>query len=98
LTVRRADTVVEIPSGGSLAMAGMIQDETKHAITELMVIVTPQIVHAVPRNKLSLPDDGYADSPDPSTVLLGRLNRLYGGPGDINPPGPYRGTFGFIID
>jgi pilus assembly protein CpaC len=123
LTVRRADTVVEIPSGGSLAMAGMIQDETRHAIngipqlmqlpvlgtlfrsrdylnnqTELMVIVTPQIVHAVPRNKLSLPDDGYADAPDPSTVLLGRLNRLYGGPGDVNPPGPYRGTFGFIID
>jgi pilus assembly protein CpaC len=123
LTVRRADTVVEIPSGGSLAMAGMIQDETKHAIngipqlmqipilgtlfrssdyinnqTELMVIITPHIVQAVPRSKLSLPDDGYADSPDPSTVLLGRLNRLYGGPGDTNPPGPYRGNFGFIID
>ncbi|MFN3658757.1 MAG: type II and III secretion system protein family protein [Pseudolabrys sp.] len=29
---RRADTVVEIPSGGSLAMAGMIQEQTKQQI------------------------------------------------------------------
>ena len=29
---RRADTTVEIPSGGSLAMAGMIQEQTKQQI------------------------------------------------------------------
>jgi pilus assembly protein CpaC len=123
LTVRRADTVVEIPSGGSLAMAGMIREETKHDIngipqlmqipilgtlfrssdyvnnrTELMVIITPHIVQPVPRSKMSLPDDGYADSPDPSIVLMGRLNRLYGGPGAVDAPGPYRGSYGFIID
>jgi len=33
LTVRRAETTVEIPSGGSLAMAGMMQQETKQTIT-----------------------------------------------------------------
>jgi pilus assembly protein CpaC len=123
LTVRRADTVVEIPSGGSLAMAGMIREETKHDIngipqlmqipilgtlfrssdyvnnrTELMVIITPHIVQPVPRSKMSLPDDGYADAPDPSIVLMGRLNRLYGGPGAVDAPGPYRGSYGFIID
>lgn len=32
IRTRRADTTVEIPSGGSLAMAGMIQDETRHNI------------------------------------------------------------------
>src|SRR5664279_3421805 len=32
LKVRRAETTVEIPSGGSLAMAGMIQEQTKQAI------------------------------------------------------------------
>src|SRR6476660_3498763 len=32
LNVRRADTTVEIPSGGSLAMAGMIQDQTKQQL------------------------------------------------------------------
>jgi pilus assembly protein CpaC len=55
--------------------------------------------------ELSRPDDGYADSPDPSAVLLGRLNRIYGGPGAADGPTPYRGTpgvyrgnVGFIID
>ena len=33
LNVRRADTTVEIPSGGTLAIAGMIQDQTKQQIT-----------------------------------------------------------------
>ena len=33
LTVRRAETTVEIPSGGSLAMAGMIHEQTKQTIT-----------------------------------------------------------------
>ena len=32
LRTRRADTTVEIPSGGSLAMAGMIQEQTKQQI------------------------------------------------------------------
>jgi pilus assembly protein CpaC len=32
LRVRRADTTVDIPSGGSLAMAGMIQEQTKQQI------------------------------------------------------------------
>ena len=32
LKTRRAETVVELPSGGSLAMAGMIQEQTKQAI------------------------------------------------------------------
>ena len=35
LIVRRADTTAEIPSGGSLAMAGMLQDQTKQTITGL---------------------------------------------------------------
>ena len=95
--------MVEIPSGGSLALAGMIQEQTKQQIngvpglmqlpilgtlfrsrdyinnqTELMVLVTPYIVHAVAQKQLSRPDDGFADPSDPSTVLLGRLNRIYG--------------------
>src|SRR6185437_5076538 len=32
ITTRRAETVVEIPSGGSLALAGMIQKQTKQQI------------------------------------------------------------------
>ena len=35
LKTRRAETVVEIPSGGSLALAGMIQEQTKQSINGL---------------------------------------------------------------
>ena len=35
IRTRRAETTVEIPSGGSLAMAGMIQNQTKQAINGL---------------------------------------------------------------
>jgi pilus assembly protein CpaC len=35
LRVRRAETTVEIPSGGALAMAGLIQEQTKQAINGL---------------------------------------------------------------
>jgi pilus assembly protein CpaC len=126
LSVRRADTTVEIPSGGSLAMAGMIEQQTKQTIsgipgadqmpilgtlfrsrdylnneTELVVIVTPYIVRPVAQKDLAQPDDGFADSPDPSAILLGRLNRLYGNtaaPGTGTPPRTSNGNFGFILD
>src|SRR6185312_13386270 len=78
IKTRRAETTLEIPSGGAMAMAGLIQDQTKQAInglpglstlpvlgtlfrsrdfvnnqTELMVIVTPYVVRAVPQKDLS---------------------------------------------
>ncbi len=125
IQTRRAETTVEIPSGGSLALAGMIQEETKQQInglpglmqipilgtlfksrdyinhqSELMVLVTPYIVRAVAQNQLSRPDDGFADPSDPSTVLLGHLNRIYGAtPGKVEPANAsYRGKYGFILD
>jgi pilus assembly protein CpaC len=126
IRVRRADTTVEIPSGGALAMAGMIEEQTKQQIngfpalmqvpilgslfrsrdyvnlqTELLILVTPYVVHAVKQKEISRPDDGFADAPDPSTALLGRFNRLYGVAGPSGPPDPqhtYRGNYGFILD
>jgi pilus assembly protein CpaC len=123
LVVRRADTTVEIPSGGALALAGMIQDQTKTAIngipalqqlpvlgplfrsrdyvnkqTELMIIVSPYIVHAVANKDIARPDDGYADVSDPSQILLGRLNRIYGVAPRVDPSRTYNGHFGFIMD
>jgi pilus assembly protein CpaC len=123
IKTRRAETTLEIPSGGSLAMAGMIREQTKQQIngipglmqlpilgtlfksrdyindqTELMVIVTPYIVHAVAQKELSRPDDGFADAPDPATVLLGKFNRIYGAAGRPDPHGGYHGSYGFILD
>ena len=124
LKTRRAETVVEIPSGGSLALAGMIQEQTKQSInglpgllripilgtlfksrdyinhnTELMILVTPYIVRAVAQKELARPDDGFADSNDPSAILLGRLNRIYGAHGKtLDPTANYHGKYGFILD
>jgi pilus assembly protein CpaC len=123
IRARRAETTLEIPSGGSLAMAGLIQDQTKQQIngipglmqlpvlgalfksrdfvnhtTELVVIVTPYIVRAVAQKNLSRPDDGFADPSDPSTILLGRLNRIYGVAGKVDPKRSYSGNYGFILD
>ncbi len=123
LTIRRADTTVEIPSGGTLAMAGMLQEQTKQAVTglpglmqlpilgvlfksndylnnqtELVALVTPYVVHAVAQKDLSRPDDGFADPSDPASVLLGRLNRIYGVGGIPDPPDNYHGKYGFILD
>jgi pilus assembly protein CpaC len=121
--VRRAETTLEIPSGGSLALAGLIQEQTKQQIngipglmqvpilgtlfksrdylnhqTELAVIVTPYVVRATSQAKLSRPDDGFADPSDPATVLLGRLNRIYGVARKPDPKVTYTGNYGFILD
>jgi pilus assembly protein CpaC len=128
IQTRRAETTVEIPSGGSLAMAGMIQEQTKQAInglpglmqlpilgalfksrdyvnhqSELMILVTPYVVRAVAQKDLSRPDDGFADPSDPQTVLLGRLNRIYGKAAaktadKVELKHSYRGKYGFILD
>jgi pilus assembly protein CpaC len=65
-----------------------------------VVMVTPYIVRAVAQKDLSKPDDGYADASDPSTILLGRINRIYGTPAnDKNPPDrSYLGSIGFFLD
>jgi pilus assembly protein CpaC len=122
LRVRRADSTVELPSGGSLVMAGLIKNQTRQALsgtpglmnvpvlgalfksrdyqreeTELAIFVTPYLARSVARSELARPDDGFADASDPSSILLGRLNRLYGIPGKIDPT-TLHGSYGFIID
>ncbi len=123
LSTRRAETVVEMPSGGSLVMAGLIRDELRQDLngvptikdvpilgalfrsrdykrneSELVVIITPYIVKAVSRQKLSRPDEGFNVPHDVGTSLLGRLNKVYGIKGQSLPEGPYHGDFGFIED
>lgn len=122
-SIRRATSTVELPSGGSAAMAGLIQQKTRQAIsglpgllslpvlgtlfksrdyqrgeTELVILVTPYLAKPVANNALARPDDGFADPSDPSTVLLSRLNRIYGVPGTAADPQRFEGRYGFIID
>jgi len=122
LKVRRASSTVELPSGGSLVLAGLLQEQTRQNIngvpglmnipilgtlfrsrdyqagqTELMIMVTPYAVRPTSARKIARPDDGFANADDPSTILLGRLNRIYGGRAEM-PKRAYHGSYGFIID
>jgi pilus assembly protein CpaC len=123
IKTRRAETTLEIPSGGSMAMAGLIQQQRKQAVnglpgldqlpvigaafrsqdfvnneTELMVMVTPYVVRAVPQKELSRPDDGFAPSSDSQSTLLAQINRIYGISGRAEPASTCQCDFGFIID
>jgi pilus assembly protein CpaC len=122
LKVRRAETTVELPSGGSMVMAGLIQDTTKQHIngfpglmnlpvlgqlfrsrdfqsdeTELVVIVTPYVVDPVNEKQLATPLDRFNVATDRQTILLGRLNKVYGASG-LSPKGVYHGNVGFIVE
>jgi pilus assembly protein CpaC len=114
-------TTVELPSGGSIAAAGLISTQTQQAInglpglmnlpvlgalfrsrdyqrdeTELMIVVTPYIVHAIDPGQIVRPDQNFADASDPQAVLLGRVNRIYSTSGALKPMPDYAGKIGFI--
>jgi len=121
LAVRRAGTTVELPSGGSLAIGGLIQQQTKQNLdslpgvkdlpvigalfrsrdfqnneSELVVTVTAYLVNPVSPAEIARPDDGYVVPTDPETILLGRLNSVYGK--DVKPaPETPRNAIGYIV-
>jgi pilus assembly protein CpaC len=120
---RRNETTVELPSGGTIASAGLIATETQQAIngvpglmnlpvlgalfrsrdyqrneTELLILVTPYIVHAVDPHDVVKPDSNFVDATDPQTWLLGRVNRLYSSSGSYQRIDNYAGRVGFIND
>jgi pilus assembly protein CpaC len=47
LSVRRADTSVEIPSGGSLALAGLIQEQTKQQLNGIPALMNLPVLGAL---------------------------------------------------
>ena len=92
LNVRKAETVVELPSGG----ADFQQNES-----ELVVIVTPYLVKPGRPDQLSTPADGLQIADDLQTNLLGRINSGFG----KKPAAPaatssqtYQGPFGYVVD
>ena len=86
--------LMQIPILGTLFKSrDFINDQS-----ELMVLITPYTVKSVAERKLSSPDDGFADPSDPSSVFLGRLNRIYGAAGKFESPANYHGKYGFNLD
>ncbi|HXW19064.1 MAG TPA: type II and III secretion system protein family protein [Roseiarcus sp.] len=66
--------------------------------TELMIIVTPYIVHAVDPGQVVKPTDNFVEATDPQAWLLGRVNRLYSSAGAPQNLQNYTGKVGFIND
>ena len=121
LAVRRAETTVELPSGGSLVIGGLLQQQTKQNIngfpglkdlpvlgalfrsrdfqnneTELVVMVTAYLVDPVSEARLTRPDVGFVVPSDLETILLGRLNSVYGQ--TVVPANTPRNTIGYIVE
>lgn len=122
LTNREAKTVLELPDGGSMMLAGLIRETTRQTIngtpglkqlpvlgalfrsrdfvsnqTELVVIVTPRIVRSVAQRQLESPDANFNVATDRQTILMGRLNKVYGSPAKA-PSGNYQGNIGYIVE
>jgi pilus assembly protein CpaC len=129
LAVRRAQTTVELPSGGSLAIGGLIQQQTKQNLdalpgakdlpvlgalfrsrdfqnneSELVVTVNAYLVNPVSPLQIARPDDGYVVPTDLETILLGRLNAVYGTDGSKGaskdakgPAEAPKGAVGYIV-
>jgi pilus assembly protein CpaC len=118
---RSNTTTVELPSGGSVASAGLISTQTEQAIngfpalmnlpvlgalfrsrdyqrneTELLIVVTPYITHAVDPSQVVRPDQNFQDASDPQTWFLGRVNRIYSTSQTLQPMPGYAGKIGFI--
>ena len=118
---RNNTTTVELPSGGSIASAGLISTQTEQAIngfpalmnlpvlgalfrsrdylrdeTELLIVVTPFIAHAVDPSQIVRPDQNFQDASDPQTWFLGRVNRIYSTSQSLEPMPGYAGKIGFI--
>jgi pilus assembly protein CpaC len=120
---RKNETTVELPSGGSIASAGLISEQSEQAIngvpglmnlpilgalfrsrdylrqeTELLIIVTPFVVHAIDPHEAVRPDANFTEASDPQAWLLGRVNRIYSTSGALQPMPGYSGRVGFITD
>jgi pilus assembly protein CpaC len=100
LTVRRTETTVELGSGQSFLIAGMLSNHNSNSIdrapflgnipilgalfrstnyqrneTELVVIVTPYLVHPVSNpNQIALPTDGFRAPDEAQRLLVGQDN------------------------
>ena len=122
LNERAADTVLEIPDGGSMMLAGLISETTRQNVngtpglrnlpvlgalfrsrdfisnhTELVVIVTPHIVRSAAQREMETPDKNLNIASDSQTIMMGRLNRVYGAP-NKQPAGNYNGNVGYIVE
>ena len=116
LTIRRAETTVELGSGQSFMIAGLMSNNALNDVektpgigdmpivgslfrstsyrkgeTELVIVVTPYLVHPVNASDIKLPTDGF-ESPNDLQRLLG--NQIHDGKSGASRPMPKAETSG----
>ncbi len=64
--------------------------------TELLITVTPYIVHSVDPDQVVRPDQNFQEASDPQGWFLGRVNRIYSTSQLLQPMPGYAGKIGFI--
>ena len=99
ISSQSTQTISGVPGLINLPVLGVLfrSRDFERRDTELMISVTPYIAKPMETAQVVRPDDGFVDASDPSTVLLGRLNKIYGVAGPASTKG-VSGRFGFITD
>ena len=64
--------------------------------TELVVMVTAYLVDPTHEEKIAMPDDGFVPPTDIDTILMGRLNTVYG-KARVQAQTAGQGSAGYII-
>ena len=100
LSTQSNQTITGIPGLLNLPVLGALfrSRDYQREETELLIIVTPYIVHAVDPKDFSRPDQNFSEASDPQSWLLGRVNRIYSSSGGLRPMPNYTGKVGFITD
>ena len=114
IRVRRAETTIELPSGGSMMMAGLLRDDFKQNIpvlgalfrsrdyqnnqTELVIICTAVLVDPASGKELHAPTDGFVPATDAQAYLNGQSNATYKGTAVPAPQQPAQAGGGYIIE
>ncbi|NBO19369.1 MAG: type II and III secretion system protein family protein, partial [Proteobacteria bacterium] len=98
IDTRRASAVVELGSGDSFMLAGLMQYNTNNNVdkfpalgdlpvlgalfrstqfqnnqSELVILVTPYVVHPISNNKQQVPTDGYKPATDFQRTIMGEM-------------------------
>ncbi|HXT05385.1 MAG TPA: type II and III secretion system protein family protein [Roseiarcus sp.] len=100
ISTQSATAVTGLPGLMNLPVLGSLfrSRDYQRQETELLIIVTPYIVHAVDPKEISRPDQNFTDASDPQGWFLGRVNRIYSSSGGLRPMPNYTGRVGFITD
>ncbi len=100
ISSQSSQTISGVPGLINLPILGTLfrSRDFQRRDSELMVMVTPYIAKPMESAQVKRPDEGFADANDPQTVLLGRLNKIYGAAGPGAPIRGYGGRVGFITD